>query len=207
MTAPVDVNRCWRECRARARRDGIVEAVRGLNTALSPHAPPRGPGGHALVPADAVPLPGGQDGPGLGAAAAEPAAAAGARASVEWQAGLVWVRLGTSEGLRDAVVARLAKRTTDGTPLLMKQLVQGALADVLMEQLEAECVLSESDVPPDAAAMGRLHDRITLADRALLRLLGAHGFTVPGPGWDAHLSELLADVHREPRSTTPPEES
>ncbi|MGW3228020.1 hypothetical protein [Kitasatospora sp. NPDC001095] len=206
MTAPVDVNRCWRECRARARREGIVEAVRGLNTALSPDAPPRGPGGHALVPADAVPLPGGRDGPGLVAAAAEPTAA-GARASVEWQAGLVWARLGASEGLRDAVVARLGKRTTDGTPLLMKQLVQGALADVLMEQLEAECVLSESDVPPDAAAMGRLHDLITLADRALLRLLGAHGFTVPGPGCDAHLSELLADVHREPRSTTPLEES
>ncbi|MBD0672378.1 hypothetical protein BU198_17105 [Streptomyces sp. CBMA156] len=197
---------CARECRARARRDGIVEAVRELDAALSPDAPPRGPGGHALVPADAVPLPGGPDAPGFVAAAAGSADGPGARASAAWQAGLVWVRLGVSEGLRDTAVARLAERRTEGTPLLMKQMVKGALADVLMEQLEAECVLAESDAPPDAASLGRLHDRITLADR-LLRLLGAHGFTVPGPGWDAHLSELLADVHREPRSTTHPEES
>lgn len=204
MTVTVDLDRCWRESRARARRDGVVEAVRALNAALSPGATPRGPGGHGLVPADAVPLPGGKDGPGFVAVAAEPGAGTGASAA--WRAGLVWVRLGASEGLRDAVVARLAERRTEGTPLLMKQIVKGALAEVLMEQLEAECVLSASDGPPEAASLGHLHDRITLADRALLRLLGAHGFTVPGPGWDAHLSELLADVHRELRSTTHPEE-
>ncbi|MFJ9695827.1 hypothetical protein [Kitasatospora sp. NPDC101183] len=203
MTVAVDLHRCWRECRGLARREGLVEAVRALNAVLSPDAPPRGPGGHALLPSGAAPLPGGQEGPGL--LAAEPDTAA-ARASEQWRAGLVWVRLGASEGLRDAVVARLAERTTEGAPLLMKQMVKGSLADVLMEQLEAEGVLSASEEPPPAAELERLHERITLADRALLRLLGAHGFTVPGPGWDAHLSELLADVHRELPSPTHPEQ-
>jgi hypothetical protein len=133
------------------------------------------------------------------------------RASAAWRLGLAWLRLGVSEGLRDLVVLRLGERRSEGTPLLMKQLVKGALADVLTEHLEAECALGEAEdawaEATGAAWLGRVHDRITLADRTLLRLLGAYGFTLPGPGWDAHLSELLADVHREPRAAVPPEEA
>lgn len=286
-----------RECRTAARRDGVVPALRHLNAALSPAAPPRGPTGHALLPSDTAPVPGGAGtAPGLTLSAPTP----GAGPSAAWLLGLAWLRLGASERLRDQTVARLANRQTEGTPLLMKQLVKVALADALTEHLEAECVLAElaeeeaartagqgaqhapgagggassGEQPGDgydqarhldgrtesaasqarygpgaagggpsgaavearpgrmrddapgalhtggeasgAAAraachdgavrpaggaaggwLGHVHERITRADRVLLRLLGAYGFVVPGPGWDAHLSEVLADVYRQ----------
>lgn len=217
-----------RECRTAARRDGVVPALRHLNAALSPAAPPRGPTGHALLPSDAAPVPGGAGtAPGLTLSTPAP----GAGPSAAWLLGLAWLRLGASERLRDQTVARLADRQTEGTPLLMKQLVKGALADALTEHLEAECVLAElaedaaggtagqgaqhtpgagGGGPADAVGgavrlaggaaggwLGHVHERITRADRVLLRLLGAYGFVVPGPGWDAHLSEVLADVYRQ----------
>ncbi|WP_042386378.1 hypothetical protein [Streptacidiphilus melanogenes] len=222
MTATVEAAaRCGQECRATARRDGVVPALHRLNAVLSPDAPPRGASGHALVPVDAAPLPGGggATAPGLALSAPDPDAQAGVgRASAHWRLGLAWVRLGASEGLRDLVLVRLGERHTEGAPLLMKQLVKGALADVLTEHLEAECVLGEAGTErhgtgrheaawDEAGRLGRVHDRITRADRALLRLLGAQGFTLPGPGWEAHLSELLADVYRERRVVVSPEEA
>lgn len=240
MTTTVEPSRTTaadgRECRAAARREGAVPALRRLNAALAPDGPPRGPTGHALTPDDAVPVPGGEGTvPGLALSRPE----AGAGPSPAWRLALAWLRLGASERLRDQTVARLAERRTEGSPLLMKQLVKGALADALTEHLEAECVLAgleeatggewpgggrgqadpaagrAEDAPgqarygpgaaegePAGAWLGHVHERITRADRALLRLLGAHGFVVPGPGWDAHLSELLADVYREGRGVT-----
>lgn len=264
MTTTVEPSRTTaadgRECRTAARREGAVPALRRLNAALAPDGPPRGPTGHALTPDDAVPVPGGEGTvPGLALSRPE----AGAGPSPAWRLALAWLRLGASERLRDQTVARLAERRTEGSPLLMKQLVKGALADALTEHLEAECVLAgleeatggewpgggrgqalraggagDGDAPraarpggargqadpaagraedapgqarygpgaaegePAGAWLGHVHERITRADRALLRLLGAHGFVVPGPGWDAHLSELLADVYREGRGVT-----
>jgi hypothetical protein len=188
-----------RECRAAARREGVVPALRLLNAALAPGGPPRGATGHALVPDDTAPLPGAEaTAPGLALSGPAP----GAGPSDAWRLALAWLRLGASERLRDQAVARLGERRTEGGPLLMKQLVKGALADVLTEHLEAECVLGEAGEEAGAGWLGHIHERITRADRALLRLLGAYGFVVPGPGWDAHLSELLADVYRAPGTVT-----
>ncbi|MEV7597966.1 hypothetical protein AB0O91_11365 [Kitasatospora sp. NPDC089797] len=215
MTVPAEVREHWREARASARNDGLVPALTLLSRALSPGAPPRGPRGHAVVPRELLeeyrdlaepdtpdPL------PGLAVLPPEPGPRPRPAPDPQlWGTGLAWLRLGHSERLRAACVAYLAARTVEGTSLLLQQMVKGALADALIEQLEIAGVLDElagpdrpddpflSCHPLDARALTRLQAQITEVDRALLRLLGAHGFTAEGPGRDAHASELLADVH------------
>ncbi|MFD7450277.1 hypothetical protein [Kitasatospora sp. NPDC059827] len=228
MTVPAEVREHWRQARANARGDGLVPALTLLSRALSPGAPPRGPRGHAVVPRElldgyrestpdpaSAPVPA----PAPGLAVLPPATTtasdptpAGADPHT-WATGLAWLRLGASERLREACVAHLAARTVEGTSLLLQQLVKGALADALIEQLEIAGVLDdlagdphEAEAHPlgthplgthplDARALARLQAQITEVDRALLRLLGAHGFTADGPGRDAHASELLADAY------------
>ncbi|MGW7077321.1 hypothetical protein [Streptomyces sp. NPDC054866] len=158
----------------------------------------------------------GEDGPMPGLAVLRPGEGAGTRAgagepsarsdpaSRDWNTGLAWLRLGASERLRDACIAYLAAREVEGTSLLMQQMVKGALADVLIDHLEIEGVLDDlaegigpfaPQEPMDEQALGRLQAQITQADRTLLRLLGAHGFTAEGPGMTAHASELIADAY------------
>ncbi|KUL72573.1 MULTISPECIES: hypothetical protein [unclassified Streptomyces] len=214
MTVPAEVREHCREARGSARTDGLVPALALLTRALSPKAPPRGPRGHAVLPKELLdefaameaedarrderrddePL------PGLAVLRpADPVQAAapdGTDARV-WGTGLAWLRLGMSERLREACVAYLAARQVEGTSLLMQQMVKGTLADVLIEHLEIEGVLEElADGPGGDGTLDRLQRQITRADRTLLRLLGAHGFTQDGPGPAAHASELLADVYR-----------
>ncbi|MFJ7151880.1 hypothetical protein ACIQVT_27445 [Streptomyces sp. NPDC100445] len=126
-------------------------------------------------------------------------------AGAEWAWAVAWLRLGMSERLRDACLAHLAARHAEGAPLLMRQLVKGTLAEVLLEHLEIEGVLDDVTAgrtgplgplrPADDRRLVALQEQITRADRALLRLLGAHGFTADGPGAGAHASELLADAY------------
>jgi len=214
MTVPAEVREHCREARGSARTDGLVPALALLTRALSPKAPPRGPRGHAVLPKelldefaameaeDARRDERRDDGPLPGLAVLRPAdhtdatASDGADAHV-WGTGLAWLRLGMSERLREACVAYLAARQVEGTSLLMQQMVKGTLADVLIEHLEIEGVLEElTDGSGGDGTLDRLQRQITRADRTLLRLLGAHGFTQEGPGPAVHASELLADVYR-----------
>ncbi|MEO3872004.1 hypothetical protein ABGB18_24585 [Nonomuraea sp. B12E4] len=110
-----------------------------------------------------------------------------------WAHGLAWLRLGLSERLLGACTGYLRRRKAGDTTLLLQQLVKGELAEVVIEHLEIEAALADRDA--GAPALSRLHTQITRADRALLRLLGASGFTREGSGWPAHVSELLADVY------------
>ncbi|WP_217166775.1 hypothetical protein [Streptomyces sp. AC512_CC834] len=209
MTVPADVREHCREARDHARTDGLVPALTLLTRALSPKAPPRGPRGHAVLPKelldefaameaegdehreDDVPV------PGLTVLRSSGAGAPDGPEPQLWGAGLAWLRLGMSERLREACMAHLGARQVEGTSLLMQQMVKGALADVLIDHLEVEGVLSElTDGSGDDRVLDRLQDQITRADRTLLRLFGAHGFTQDGPGPTAHASELLADVYR-----------
>ncbi|QUI33089.1 hypothetical protein H9W91_21185 [Streptomyces alfalfae] len=196
----------WQECRESAREDGLVPALTLLGRALSPGALPRGPGGHAVVPralleenaaqrAEAAPhVPAPLLGEETGLAVLAPPAGGAQEPPLPeaWRTGLAWLRLGASEALRDACVAYLAGRESEGTALLMKQMVKGTLAEVLIEHLEIEGALGEG---PGGDAVRRLQEQITRTDRTILRLLGAHGFTGDGPGRDAYVSELLADVY------------
>lgn len=111
--------------------------------------------------------------------------------------GLLWLRLGLSRALLDSCLSYLEGRTTGGVPLLRQQLVRGAVADGLMEQLEVESALLARAPEPDGpgSAERALHDQLTRADRGLVRLLGAGGFTCEEAGRTAYVSELLADAY------------
>ncbi|MFJ3214687.1 hypothetical protein ACIPLC_01995 [Kitasatospora sp. NPDC086801] len=218
MTVPAEVREHWREARTSARNDGLVPALTLLSRALSPGVAPRGPRGHAVVPrellgefaesGDDEDGDGGPD-PVPGLAVLGPVDATRAPAGPDahdWGTGLAWLRLGASERLREACLAYLATRQVEGSSLLLQQLVKGALADVLIDHLEIEGVLDDLAEGPDDSpltpgrpldgpALARLQAQITQADRALLRLLGAYGFTAEGPGRAAYASELLADVY------------
>jgi hypothetical protein len=65
------------------------------------------------------------------------------------------------------------------------------VADVLIEQLEVHAALTGMDAP----GLAHLHQQITVADRALLRLLGAAGFLADGAGETAYRSEVLAEAY------------
>ncbi|WFE32654.1 hypothetical protein [Micromonospora sp. WMMD975] len=110
----------------------------------------------------------------------------------EWMAALAGLRLGLSEALLDLTVAHLGDRRAGDTPLLLQQMIKGALADVVTEQIEIKVRLTGT--PPPAGSLAALHRQITTADRMLLRLLGASGFVADGPGLAVNASELLADA-------------
>ncbi|POX57913.1 hypothetical protein C3492_40920 [Streptomyces sp. Ru62] len=225
MTVPPEVREHGEQARTSARTDGLVPALTLLVRALSPKAPPRGPRGHAVLPKelleefaaeeaatreapgapgtegveDAGPLPGLAVLRPVPGETSEPAPPA-------WGWALAWLRLGMSERLRDACLAHLAARQSEGTSLLLQQMVKGTLADVLLEHLEIEGVLDDLSTgragplgplwpADDERHLAGLQEQITRVDRALLRLLGAHGFTTEGPGAAAHASELLADAY------------
>lgn len=207
--------------RGTARGAGLGPALAELCAATLPGLLPCGPAGHAVVPAGiahsadrvwrdglvsdraagtettlaTVDLPGGplilvRHRPAPGTAGTDDAV------TEAWRRGLVWVRLGLSEGLLDTCVRYLGDRGTGESTLLRRQLVQGAVADVLIEQLEVRAVLTGAG-PLTGARLTHLHDRLTQADRTALRLLGAAGFLTGGPGQVAHHSELLAEAHRQ----------
>lgn len=186
-----------------ARREGPSAALSALYEAIGCDTPLRGPNGHALVPgwvrhdaADVVTLPG-MHGlvvlRGSGAAADVADAPVGPAA---WGEALTWLRLGLSVRLSDEALAYLGSRTTAGSPLLGEQLVKGALADAVAFHLEVRSVL-DAHVPGGVplAVSADLNALVTEADRMLLPLLGASGFTAAGPGRVAYASELIVDMY------------
>ncbi|RAJ43044.1 hypothetical protein K353_02059 [Kitasatospora sp. SolWspMP-SS2h] len=192
-----------------ARTEGLLPALRLL---LEAHGgtPPFGPTGHTLLPEpDTGPDAGPDTGPdtrpdpvrryplpgGAVVLVHDPRAARAGAAAVDRTA-LLRLRLGLVQGLRDACLAHLAGRASGGSTVLMQQLVKGQLAEALGHQLELAALL-DATAPPDLTgpALRDLHRQLTDTGRALLRLLGAHGYLADGPGATAHVSELLADVH------------
>ncbi|GGZ09120.1 hypothetical protein GCM10010300_61280 [Streptomyces olivaceoviridis] len=194
-----------------ARREGPTAALSALYEAIGRDTPVRGPGGHALVPegvrhdaADTAVLPG-IDGLGLlplrgptapDAPAREPGPEGGPIGPAAWAEALTWLRLGLSVKILDEALGYLRDRVTGGSPLLTRQLIKGALADAVALQLQVRSVLdahAPGDVPRPLSA--GLNAMVTQADRMLLPLLGASGFTTEGPGRVAHASELLVDTY------------
>ncbi|MGW0845429.1 hypothetical protein ACWD26_35905 [Streptomyces sp. NPDC002787] len=211
----------WERCHRIARDEGLAPALEALCREVLPGLLPCGPHGHAVVtprtllkaerawcagrPAELQPggpeelwsvdLPGGEvvmvrQEIAATAAYGPPDRRAG------WSLGLAWLRLGLSEALREAVVAHLRGRTAGDVPLLQQQLVKVAVADALVEHLEVRAVLTgarEGQVAP--AVLEDLQRRLTDADRAQVRLLGASGYLADGPGQVAYVSELLAEAY------------
>ena len=190
-----------------ARRSGPAPALAMLHRLAGRGAVVRGPGGHALVPTTVAHAAGGSrpSGPafevlrGLGVEVLRGAGDAdeppGAEQQ-EWSAALLWLRLGLSTRLLDAALDRIGAGISGGAPLTQQQLVKGELADLSIARAEIRALLTHGG--PEAlteAALGLLHDRLTDADRRTLKLLGAWGFALDGPGADAYASELLADIY------------
>ncbi|MFI9008461.1 DUF2786 domain-containing protein [Actinosynnema sp. NPDC053489] len=118
-----------------------------------------------------------------------------------WALGLVWLRLGLSEALRETCMRHLNGRRTGSTTLLQQQMVKSTVADGLIEHLEVRAVLTgvaPGELP--GVILAHLHARITAADRWLVNLLGASGYLTGGPGQVAHVSELLAEAHVRTRA-------
>ncbi|WNV84483.1 DUF2786 domain-containing protein [Umezawaea sp. Da 62-37] len=214
----------WSRCHRAARTEGVAAALTELATAVLPGLLPCGPAGHAIVPtaiaagaarvwADGVTvdrgsaaekalgvieLPGGdvellrhQVRPG--ANGFSPAERAG------WTLGLVWLRLGLSEELRETAMRYLNGRRTGNSTLLQQQMVKSTVADGLIEHLEVRAVLTgigPGELPD--TVLNHLHTQLTYADRALVKLLGASGYLAGGPGQVARVSELLAEAYCRP---------
>jgi hypothetical protein len=214
--APADT---FSRCHELARTEGLPAALTVLVNDILPGLLPCGPSGHAVVPAEihawatgvwlngtarerrrtnettlaTAELRGGDV--VLVAYAANGEAAEDDRRDA-WTHGLVWLRLGLSEALRADCLTYLAARRAGDSTLLQQQLVKGILADALVEHLEVRAVLTGTHPGElDAGTMQRLHDQLTTADRALVKLLGASSLLQGGPGATADVSELLAEVY------------
>lgn len=154
------------------------------------------PGGVVILARVTRPEPTGTDRPAAAGGDRLTAPADGLARPAAFRLGLVWLRLGLSEALRAACVARLAHRRSGDSTLLQQQMVKGTVADVLVEHLEVHAVLTGADPGDlDAGMLDHLHGRITAADREQVRLLGASGYLTDSPGMTAYVSELLAEAH------------
>lgn len=214
----------WARCHRAAREEGLAAALTVLRSAVLPGLLPCGPGGHAVVPQEiaagsakvwldgvtvdrnlggeftvsTVDLPSGTV-VLLRHQVIEGAAVGGSAEREAWALGLVWLRLGLSEELRETAMRYLNRRRTGSSTLLQQQMVKSTIADGLIEHLEVRAVLTgvePGDLPEPTLA--HLHAQVTEADRALVKLLGASGYLIGGPGQVAHLSELLAEAYVRP---------
>ena len=211
----------WMSCHRAARSDGLAAALAVLGSAVLPGLLPCGPGGHAVVPvssADAarvwldgvtvdrgpVRVLGSHELPGGVVVTLRHEAVAGvngfsAAERAAWTLGLVWLRLGLSEELRETAMRYLNGRRTGNSTLLQQQMVKSTVADGLIEHLEARAVLTGVDAGDlSESELNHLHRQLTTADRALVKLLGASGYLAGGPGQVAHVSELLAEAYCRP---------
>lgn len=118
-----------------------------------------------------------------------------AEPSSRWSIAVLWLRLGLAGRLLDRCLVYLGERSVADGPLLRQQLVKGTLADVVIAQLDLETMLASIGPRADPETLADLHRQVTGADRELLRLLGAYGFTVDSPAAAAYVSELLADAY------------
>lgn len=101
------------------------------------------------------------------------------------------VRLGVTRRLLDWAMQHLSSRVAGGEPIIRKQLVLGVLADSHTSlQALRHCLSAAADMP---AAMTEVHDRITVLDWDITKLLGASGYVGEGPAREAYVSLLIAN--------------
>jgi len=111
--------------------------------------------------------------------------------AVDRAPGVAWIRLGVSRRMLDSAVEHLRGRDDGETPLLNLPMVRGLLAEAVGSWAEARVLIESGEYSP------RAHECLTDADRTCLRLFGASGFVVGGPGSLALASEELADPYLE----------
>jgi len=192
-SAPTDLNHCRDLGREQGLAAGLAAVLAGLDPARE------APGGVTVLPAAALPegisvLPhplAALEGLALvrftGTVGAErPHGLTGTRA-----AALAAVRIGVLDRLLDIAVERLRGRRFGGQPLIDRQFIAGAVADVAVE-IELAGAAAATDAATEAAWSG--HERLTEAGWTVARLFGAEGFTTVHPARSLHLSALVADL-------------
>ncbi len=110
---------------------------------------------------------------------------------VDVAARLAATRLGTTQRLYERAVEHLSGRTAAGEPTVRKQLVQGTLADTHVALEVARRGLRVAGHV--GAAMTDLHDRLTVLDWELAKLLGASGYAGEHAVAGAFVSRLAAN--------------
>jgi len=193
-----DVAGRWQPLHDVARDDGLAAGFRALQAAVAPAGVPCGPAGHVVTLAG-IPCPGDSQDEQAGQIALGADTFVVARGPVAtavpeaWALGLSWVRLGTSRWLLRRCVEHARGRQVGDGSLLQQQLVMGAVADALIEQLEAQSLLAGGG-DPGAELLSEANAAIVTADRLALGLLGASGFAQGLDSCTAWVSELLADA-------------
>lgn len=91
------------------------------------------------------------------------------------------------------VMDHLGARTSGGSALLAKQLVQGELAEIAMRLIQDEAMPADS-----LTARWESHRQLVILGRRLARLLGASGFLTDGPAVSLHLAEVTGSVYLHP---------
>jgi len=100
-------------------------------------------------------------------------------------------------GALQHAIDHLAARTSGGTALLNKQLIQGQLADAARDLAEDEAMPADRR-SRDPAARWRTHERLITTGHHLLMLLGASGFLAWAPATDLHLAVITGNVYLHP---------
>jgi hypothetical protein len=180
-------------CEDAGYADGLAA---GLALALDGTSPGPAPGGIAALPANAVP--GGSAviphvmaaREGIVFLRQEPAAPATATGPAAFCARLGAARLGVTRRLADCVLAHLTGRSSGGEPILRKQLVQGTLADARVTTEVARRALLVGGA--STAAVADVHDRLTVLDWELAKLLGAAGYAGESAAREVFVSRLTA---------------
>ncbi|KJK56569.1 hypothetical protein [Saccharothrix sp. ST-888] len=142
---------------------------------------------------DGVPVPGGP--PEL--VALRCAAPAGERELAVFAEQLLRLHRQALRTVLDAAVARLDRRLSEGTTLLNRQLVRGAVADTALALAESADLLGLPAGTP--WRRWRIHRDLTAAGRTALKLHGAAGFEAAGPGRLLYLTELLGNTYLHPQ--------
>jgi hypothetical protein len=107
-------------------------------------------------------------------------------------AALAAVRLGVLSRMLDMAVWRLAGRRFGGVLLIDKQLVIGAVADVVTDlELSAAASVDDDTAAEIAAAQ---HERLTEVGWMVARFFGAEGYIADHPVRALYVSTLIADV-------------
>jgi hypothetical protein len=108
---------------------------------------------------------------------------------------LAAVRLGLTRRLLDAATEHLSNRTGGDEPLVRKQLVTGAIADIIAG---VELLRAYANGLPAAGAplanLADLHAKITELDLEVIRLFGAAGYIADHPVRALYVSALVANT-------------
>ena len=102
---------------------------------------------------------------------------------------LAAVRLGVLRSALDQAVEHLSGRISGGEPLIRKQLITGAIADVMAG---TEMLRAYAQTQGGPAALADIHTRLDGLGWEVLKLFGAAGYLADGPGRALYVSALVA---------------